>query len=569
MMRRKDGKARSVSLYAVIVKHLALCIAAVLACTAVVYFIGHTITSNFWERTDISYLTRHMDKLRSEDYSSIASGGGYRYSGYFEILDENANVIYCSKSNRHNIYTTQMLDFIPDTKSHESFDLEYINESNTGAGLPILYLLRENTKLRSAYDAEDSTGAGFLLCRYQNTSGDDNILTGVMLLDNKADIIYNTIGMNYSRLDRTTLKILKRNTERSFVQKQTFTTNGGQLRYLVHHTGNRSSRYSMISDRTYITCLVIIIFLTILFITLFCIRIVKILRDPLTMLSDVMDDFAANGKPNVPEYSGPKEFEQITGSFDSLERQLVESENERKELEDQRQKLIADISHDLKTPATVIQGYADALAGGLVRPEDLEKYIRIIQSRSTQLTELINTLFEYSRLEHPDIQLDLKIDDFCEYMREYFAGIYDELDTRGSSIVIDIPEERMMLPFDHALMKRVFDNIISNSLKHNGGHVNLYAGIHQDEDEIIVQVGDGGKGISEDLRESIFKPFVVEDSARTSGKGTGLGLSIARKIVKLHGGSIRLLSENETSWSVMFEIRLPKKAVRSEEEVLQ
>lgn len=231
-----------------------------------------------------------------------------------------------------------------------------------------------------------------------------------------------------------------------------------------------------------------------------------------------------------------------------------------REVEMARQKMLADISHDLKTPITVIQGYSKAIVDGVVPTEDVDKYLGTIYQKSNRLSELINSFYDYSRLEHPQFQLSMEKGDLSEYVRGYVADKYEELELAGFELDVDIPEKEIFTEFDHVELIRVFENIISNSVKHNTPPVTLHVSMEllEGKRQVRIRMGDDGAGIPEHLRENLFDPFAVGDEARNSKHGTGLGLSVAKRIVEAHGGSIRLLDPQETSWAVMYEIVLPR-----------
>ncbi|MCR5641699.1 MAG: HAMP domain-containing histidine kinase [Lachnospiraceae bacterium] len=224
-----------------------------------------------------------------------------------------------------------------------------------------------------------------------------------------------------------------------------------------------------------------------------------------------------------------------------------------------RQKMLTDISHDLKTPITVIQGYSKAIVDGVIPEENMDKYLNTIYQKSNHLADLINSFYEYSRLEHPDFELTMEPGDLSEYLREYVAGKYQELELAGYTLDVDIPERPIYLSFDHVELRRVFENIISNTTKHNPSGTMIYVSMEfvRDRHQVRIRLGDDGEGIAEHLRAHVFEPFVVGDESRNSKHGTGLGMSVARRVVEAHGGTIRLLEETETSWSTMYEIILP------------
>ena len=270
-------------------------------------------------------------------------------------------------------------------------------------------------------------------------------------------------------------------------------------------------------------------------------------------------ELLTEGKRKKPvDYSGPREFVDICDRFNIMVSKLEDSENQRKKLMNDKERMMADISHDLKTPITSIQGYAKALSDGIIVDEDKDKYIKIIYEKSKKLTELINIFHEYSKLEHPDFNLIFEKVDLSEYLRAYIALKYEDIVESGFNIEVDIPEEEMEIKIDKVQLQRVFDNILGNSIKHNEKGTNIYVSLKEKNDIYEIIIADDGKGISKDIANNIFEAFTVGDESRNSKQGSGLGLAIAKTIVDLHGGTIELEPESLKKFSTQFKIILKK-----------
>lgn len=257
-------------------------------------------------------------------------------------------------------------------------------------------------------------------------------------------------------------------------------------------------------------------------------------------------------------HSGIREFDQICLRFNQITGRLKESENERKRLESQQRKMIADISHDLKTPITVIQGYSKAVRDNVADDETKEKYLDAICSKSEMVTELINTFHEYSKLGHPDYSFHMKEGDLCEYLREYLALKYHDLELSGFSLEVNLPDTPLPFCFDDQQFFRVFENLITNSIRYNPPGTVLYAHLFETDDSIVIRLGDNGKGIPEAMRSIIFEPFVVGTESRTNSRGSGLGLAICKRITEAHAGTITLIQDPEGICSTLYEMRFPK-----------
>ena len=283
-------------------------------------------------------------------------------------------------------------------------------------------------------------------------------------------------------------------------------------------------------------------------------QISRRIRKPLDRLHAAVVAQAQGKQVRVGDCGGVRELARIGESFDRLSDRLAESEREREQLDRERQQMIANISHDLKTPVTVISGYVDALADGKVPPEQQARYLAAIRSRTAALTQLINAFHEYSKVEHPRFVLQRRQVDLCEYLREYLAAKYDEIELAGFTLQVDIPETPCPCSLDPFELGRALDNLIGNSLRYNRLGTVLSVSLALDGTQAVVTVADNGHGIPADRLDTIFEPFVVGSDARNQG-GSGLGLSITRRIVELHGGSIGV--ESGPSTGTAFTIRLP------------
>ena len=282
----------------------------------------------------------------------------------------------------------------------------------------------------------------------------------------------------------------------------------------------------------------------------------KKVQKPLNKLNRAMQ-LLSEGKNNEPiVYFGPKEFVEICESFNVMVNKLESSEEERNKLIEDKQSMLADISHDLKTPITTIQGYSKALADGVISPEEYEKYFNIIYSKANRLTELINIFYEYSKLEHPNFKLVLEEVDLAEYLREYIAIKYEDILENGFNIEVDIPEKVMKCKIDKIQFQRVLDHILGNAMKHNPVGTKIYVALSNKEDGYKIIIADNGVGIPQEIINDIFSPFIVGDESRNTKQGSGLGLAITKTIVEMHNGTIKLNRSLKRRYQTVFEIEI-------------
>lgn len=280
------------------------------------------------------------------------------------------------------------------------------------------------------------------------------------------------------------------------------------------------------------------------------------MRRPLDALNTAVVARSEGRRVSAAGRGGPEEIRRIAESFDRLSDQLETSEAERRRLDEGRQKLIADISHDLRTPVTVISGCADAICDGKVPPEEQPHYLRVIRQKAAELSALISEFHEYSKTAHPDFTLHPVRTDLCEFSREYLADKYDEVELAGFALRVNIPEAPAFCLLDSFQFRRVLDNLLSNSLRHNRLGTVLYYDVCPGDGLVRLAVADNGIGISPEKAADIFEPFVVGDDAR-SGGGSGLGLAITRQLVEKHGGTIELSVPPPAGRSTQFLITLP------------
>ena len=254
------------------------------------------------------------------------------------------------------------------------------------------------------------------------------------------------------------------------------------------------------------------------------------------------------------------EIGQLCQDFEEMRLRLKANAEEKVAFDRENKELISNISHDLKTPITVIQGYAKAVADGLTDEEMQKQYLNTIVKKAESLTDMINTFHDYSKLEHPEFCLVRETQDLAEYLREYLAEKYDEIDLGGFNLEVEIPEETVSYSFDRVQMKRVFDNIISNSLRHNPPGTVIYVTLQQSDKAVRIEIGDSGVGIPLELQDTLFDPFIVGDESRNTRQGSGLGLAVAHKIIELHGGALFLEKgeQHGNGISTLFVIRLLK-----------
>lgn len=245
----------------------------------------------------------------------------------------------------------------------------------------------------------------------------------------------------------------------------------------------------------------------------------------------------------------------------------LEAEEQRKQEDYERQRnlLLSDVAHDLKTPMTAVAGYAHALAAGDVTGEaKQQEYLEVIQNKTMQMNELLLLLFEYVKLDSEGFSLKPVETDLTELLREAAAAQYTDFEEKEMELVAELPEEAKMLPLDVIQFQRAVQNLLVNAIKHNPAGTTVGIRLSETSSAFEISVWDSGVRIPQETAAHLFEPFVQGDSSRRSKGGSGLGLSITQKVIAMHGGSIRLEQEEhsggEKAYTKAFVITLPKPA---------
>ncbi|PRR81204.1 sensor histidine kinase [Clostridium vincentii] len=230
----------------------------------------------------------------------------------------------------------------------------------------------------------------------------------------------------------------------------------------------------------------------------------------------------------------------------------VEEENIRYNQE--RNMLFANISHDLKTPITTIMGFSKALYDDVPSEAEKKELLNSIYEKSKKVNELLDLMFQYTKLNGVDFEMKLEETDVGRIIKETTALYYNEFEQRNIEINIEIPEKPIKRNLDRVEFGRAISNLLINAYLHNkiGSEVSIRL---EEEDLIKVIVADNGEIIRTDMLEEIFNPFVCEDESRNSKGGSGLGLAITKKIVDKHGGKI-YIDSNIDGYTKGFVIEL-------------
>lgn len=237
-----------------------------------------------------------------------------------------------------------------------------------------------------------------------------------------------------------------------------------------------------------------------------------------------------------------------------LDKRQTEVRNRR--YQNSMRKMLSNISHDLKTPLTVINGYTESLQTNVNMSEDEKQdVLKTIHSRSKELVDLVNVFFDLTKLESEDMVLPLerlKVRDICN---ETVLAFYDLVTSKNLEMSIDIPETDCYIHGNTDALKRILQNLISNAIEYGSDGKIIGLKVACENNLVAISVWDKGLGIAEKHHDNVFERlYTLDDSRNKKYQGSGLGLTITKRLVEKMNGSISLKSQpNElTEFKVIF-----------------
>lgn len=269
-------------------------------------------------------------------------------------------------------------------------------------------------------------------------------------------------------------------------------------------------------------------------------HITKSTLDPVVSSLEEIRGIVSGRKPAgtatpVPELASVvRDMEYEKAQIDYSMTKLIESEKMRRDF-------TANVSHELKTPLTSINGYAEMIESGLATEEDAQRFAGIIRTEGNRLLDLIDDTIRLSLLEHQNpAELLTDTIDLQELATQIAEKLRIAADKRRLELTVE--GETAVMMGNRRMMEDAVTNLISNAIKYNREEGSVRVQTWIDNDRCYLSVSDTGIGISEEDRVRVFERFYMGSKARAGGNGTGLGLSIVKHVVKLHGGEVELAS---------------------------
>ena len=251
----------------------------------------------------------------------------------------------------------------------------------------------------------------------------------------------------------------------------------------------------------------------------------------------------------------------LSNTFNEMADTIMANIEELKSVEQLRRELIANVSHDLRTPLSIMQGYVETL---LIKDEKLSseertKYLNTILNGSLKLEELIKQLFEYSKLEAKQIQPEKEAFFIGELIDDVYQKYQVIAQNKNITMEVDIPNGLPLVFADISLVDRVIQNLMDNALKFTPQDGTVKIALAQMDKTVQVKISDTGPGISKEEQALIFERY--RTTKNKAHKGTGLGLAIVKKILELHNATIQVQSQVNKGTSFIFQLPTANVAV--------
>lgn len=256
----------------------------------------------------------------------------------------------------------------------------------------------------------------------------------------------------------------------------------------------------------------------------------------------------------ITVFTENKDLMELAAQINALLEKYLKTKADYRRSEITSKKMLSNISHDIKTPMTVILGYLEIMQ---LSETPSGEMLKKVERKAQSVMELINQFFTLSKIESGDMDIELYRVDICEICRESVLDFYELLSNKKLYVKVDMPETPIYIQGNKEALQRILFNLISNVIRYGADGKYLGISLRDDDRNVYVDVTDKGKGIDRAFADSIFdRLFTMEDSRNRNIQGNGLGLTIAQNLAQRLGGTITL--ESIPHEKTTFTVRLKK-----------
>jgi signal transduction histidine kinase len=300
---------------------------------------------------------------------------------------------------------------------------------------------------------------------------------------------------------------------------------------------------------------------TVVFSLIAALVVFRFLTIRLRRLAAAIDTFRASGFASPVQLGAlgesDDEIGRLVAAFQEMSERIAMQLAQLSEVDRQRRELLANVSHDLRTPLASMQGYLETMlikADGL-SPEDQCRYLQIAVKHCERLARLVHDLFELTKLEANEVKPQIEAFPIAELAQDVVQKFALNAKKRGLTLSASVGADCPPVRADIGMMERVLENLIENAMRYTPAGGEISVGVHSAGDRIELQVRDTGQGILHEDLGSIFDRYYRVDRSEAGDIGSaGLGLAITRRIVELHGGQIRV--ESAPGQGTIFTVEL-------------
>jgi signal transduction histidine kinase len=267
-------------------------------------------------------------------------------------------------------------------------------------------------------------------------------------------------------------------------------------------------------------------------------------------------DFSAEMR--LPEHraAGGDEVDRLSETFEEMSERIILQVNKLKEIDLLRRELIANVSHDLRTPLASLQGYLDTLLlkEGQLTAEEQRRFLETASKHSERLGKLVAELFELAKLDAQVTPIRVEPFSMAELAQDVVMKFQLRAEQAGVTLRAESTPDLPLVSGDIALMERVLENLLDNAIRYTpaGGWVTVST--RAEDQKVSVRVSDTGTGIAEENLPHIFDRFYRGEAAVDRDGGAGLGLAIAKRILELHGTSLEAQSRVNVGTTFVFQV---------------
>lgn len=273
----------------------------------------------------------------------------------------------------------------------------------------------------------------------------------------------------------------------------------------------------------------------------------NLLTRRLRLLAAAMDAFRPDGysRPIHLPSANPQgdEIDRLSAAFQEMSQRIASQLDQLKRNDDQRRELLANVSHDLRTPLASMQGYLETLLlrHGTLSPEETRNYLEVAAKHSERLGKLVRDLFELTKLEAKEVRLDEEDFPLIELVQDVVQKFQLNAEKRGLRLEHHWSDAVPAVRADIGLIERVLENLIENAMRHTPPNGIVRVIVTASGDRVALSVSDTGHGIPREELSNIFERYYRVDRGESGSEGsTGLGLAISRRIVELHGSRLQV-----------------------------